>query len=176
MKYQHRKSAALRRSVIGGFLILSLCIGFSCFLMQQKTDPDVNAIRALVETGSDDELWTFHYELWREYKNNGKRPKRVWSAHTCQRIFNAIFESMIATDSETRVHHLFICLFDLIQIQKDHFVLDRLCSERQFAAIRDRLEQYNDKVDFRIDKLSIKKHLLPTGEFTIELVITHITP
>lgn len=176
MKYQHRKSAALRRSVFGAFLVLSLCIGFSCSLMQQRIDLDAKAIRSIVAMGSDDDLWKCHFELWREWKDNGNHPKRVWSARTCQCIFDEIVESMIVTDSETRVHHLFTCLFDLCEIQKDHFVLDRLCSERQFAAIRDRLEQYNDKMDFRTDKLSIQRHLLPTGKFSIELVKIHTTP
>lgn len=99
--------------------------------------------------------------------------KKTWSVHVCQCVFDRIVEEILQTNSEDRVRILFFYLHDFTLMQKDHFVLENLCTDQQFDAIQHRFEQYNANTDFHGPKLSIIKASSETGKSSIMLRWTY---
>ena len=159
-------------------IVLSAClvVGLSASVLRKPLDSDAQRTLAVIETGSDDEVWEHRFELWEKWKKNGGRPLRVWPESTCKRVFDEIIDAMARADSNKRVFCLFFYLHDFSLMQKNHFVISRMCSDDQFDAISRRLDQYNTNVGFSTDKLYIQKVLTPTGETAIQLIRTHVTP
>lgn len=158
-------------------LLILVTMGFLIFRFHGSTmDSDVDKILSIVKYSSDDELWQHHIKMRQEHKDNGHRPQKTWSVHVCQYVFDRIVEEILQTNSEDRVRILFFYLYDFTLIQKDHFVLGNLCTDRQFDAIQHRFEQYNANTDFWEPKLSIVKVNSETGKSAIMLRWTYATP
>ena len=151
-------------------------VGLSIIHSENKKDPNVETTISIIKNGSDDELWNHKINLWREWKENGNKPLSVWSASTCKRMFDVIVQEMVRTHSEKRTQYLFFYLTDFTYRQKDHFILENLCTDQQFDAMQHRFEQYNANVDFWEPKLSIVKVNSETGKSAIMLRWTRATP
>lgn len=147
-------------------IVLASCLvgGLSAFLLRKPLDPDAQRTLAVIETGSDDEVWEHRFELWNNWKKNGGCPLRVWSESTCKRVFDEIVDAMTRADSNKRVFCLFFYLHDFSLMQKKHFVISRMCSDDQFDAMSRRLDQYNANTGFLTDKLYVKKKVRPQAK------------
>ena len=161
------------------FFFLLICVTTGLMIVRfhgSTVDPDVDKILSIVKYSSDDELWQHHIKMRQEHKDNGHRPQKTWSVQVCQYVFDRIVEEILQTNSEDRVRILFFYLYDFTLIQKDHFVLGNLCTDRQFDAIQHRFEQYNANTDFRGPKLSIVKMNSETEKSAIGLYWTYVRP